>query len=89
MNQNTQPDPLLRVHDIVGRPARGDRPAIPALVPVCKATWWAGVASGRFPKGTKLSPRVTVWRRSEIQRLIDGAVGQPAANEPAGQDGAP
>ena len=86
--QATQPDSLLRLWDIIGRPAKGDQPAIPALIPVGKTAWWSGVKAGRFPQPVRLSPKCTAWRRSDIQKLIDGAVGQPAANEPAGQDGA-
>jgi len=46
------------------------RPAKPALIPVKKSCWWAGVKSGRFPKPVKLGPRVTVWRVEDIRTLI-------------------
>jgi predicted DNA-binding transcriptional regulator AlpA len=39
-------------------------------IPVSKSTWWAGVKSGRFPKGVKLGPRITAWRVEDIQGLI-------------------
>lgn len=39
-------------------------------VPVSKSTWWAGCASGRFPKPIHLGPRVTCWRESEILALM-------------------
>ncbi len=45
-------------------------PPIPALIPVCKSTWWAGVKSGRFPRPIKLGPRVTAWRVEDIRALI-------------------
>jgi prophage regulatory protein len=41
-------------------------------VPVSKSGWWAGVRCGRYPKPIKLSPRVTVWRESDIDRLCGG-----------------
>lgn len=41
------------------------------VVPVSKSAWWAGVQSGRYPKPVKLAPRTTVWRSSDIQRLIE------------------
>tara|TARA_R110000787_G_scaffold220284_2_gene329049 strand:+ start:2419 stop:2637 length:219 start_codon:yes stop_codon:yes gene_type:complete len=45
-------------------------------VPVSKSTWWAGVKDGRFPKPLKLGKRVTVWRISDIRRLLEeGAAG--------------
>jgi len=38
-------------------------------IPVCKSTWWAGVASGRYPKSFKLGPRITAWRVDDIRNL--------------------
>jgi predicted DNA-binding transcriptional regulator AlpA len=40
-------------------------------IPVSKSTWWAGVKSGHFPQPLKLSKRVTVWRVSDIRKLIE------------------
>jgi prophage regulatory protein len=40
-------------------------------IPVGKSTWWAGIKAGRFPKGLKLSARITVWRAQDILALID------------------
>jgi prophage regulatory protein len=47
-------------------------PQVLQLVPVSASTWWAGCKSGRFPKPLHLSKRVTVWRVSDIQRIIAG-----------------
>ena len=41
------------------------------FIPISKSSWWAGVAAGRYPKGTKLSPKITVWRAEAIRQLID------------------
>ncbi len=43
---------------------------VPALVPIGKSTWWAGVKDGRFPRPVKLSSRVTVWRVEDIRALL-------------------
>jgi predicted DNA-binding transcriptional regulator AlpA len=40
-------------------------------LPISKSTWWAGCASGRFPKPVKLGSRITVWRVEDIRRLIE------------------
>jgi prophage regulatory protein len=40
-------------------------------IPVGRTTWWEGVKSGRFPKPTKLGPRITVWRAEDIRKLFD------------------
>ena len=39
-------------------------------IPVGKSSWWAGVASGRFPKPYKIGPRTTVWKAEDIRNYI-------------------
>jgi predicted DNA-binding transcriptional regulator AlpA len=46
-------------------------PQVLYFFPVSKSTWWAGVKDGRFPKGHKLSVRVTAWKVEEIRALIE------------------
>jgi prophage regulatory protein len=58
---------FLRVHSIVGHPKRG----IPALLPICKTSWWEGVKSGKYPKGFLLGPRTRVWAVEDIKKLIE------------------
>ncbi len=60
---------FVRLNQIVGDP-KAD-PPIPAVIPVGRSTWWAGVKSGRYPKSIKLGPRTTVWKVEDIKRLID------------------
>ena len=62
---------FLRLPSIIGDSKA--TPPIPALIPVRKSTWWAGVKAGRFPKPVKLGPRVTAWRVEDIRALIDQA----------------
>jgi prophage regulatory protein len=40
-------------------------------LPICRSTWWAGVAEERFPQPIKLGPRTTVWRVEEIRAFIE------------------
>lgn len=47
-------------------------PTVLKLFPVSKSTWWAGVKSGRYPAGVKLSTRVTAWRAEDIATLVNG-----------------
>jgi predicted DNA-binding transcriptional regulator AlpA len=56
----TQPanDTLMRV------------PAITERLGVSRSYFWAGVKTGKFPPGIKLSSRITVWKRSDIDALI-------------------
>lgn len=70
MSINSIPETgYLRVAQILGNPR--SNPPIPPLFPVGKSTWWAGVRSGRYPKGVKLSERITAWRAEDIRALID------------------
>jgi len=44
----------------------------PALIPVSKSSWWAGVKSGRYPKPTKkLGARITAWHVEDIIAFIN------------------
>lgn len=58
----------VRLPQIVGD-SKAD-PPIPAIIPVSKSTWWAGVKSGRYPKPVKLSERCTAWRVEDIRDLM-------------------
>ena len=60
---------FFRLRQIVGDAKSS--PPIPPLIPVGRSSWWAGVKTGRYPKPLKLGPRTTVWRRSEIIKLIN------------------
>ncbi len=60
---------FLRLSQIIGDPKA--EPPIPAVIPVGKSTWWAGVKAGRFPKAHKLGPRTTAWRVEDIRALIE------------------
>lgn len=61
------PAGYLRLPQIVGDIRRG----IPAIFPVSKSTWWAGVKSGKYPKPVKLSVRCVAWRLEDIKALLD------------------
>ncbi|MCF6250331.1 MAG: AlpA family phage regulatory protein [Methylococcaceae bacterium] len=60
---------FLRLPQIIGDP-KSD-PPIPAIIPVCKSTWYEGVKSGRYPKPVRLSRRSSAWRVEDIRKLID------------------
>lgn len=53
-----KPDTLLRLPHVLQR------------IPVSRATWWAGVKSGKYPPAIKLGPRTTCWRAADIDKLI-------------------
>lgn len=53
-------------------------PKILSLFGWSKSTWWKGIRDGRFPKGVKLGKRMTAWKVSDIEALIQtlAAAGQ-------------
>jgi prophage regulatory protein len=62
---------FVRLSNIIGKPATKAKPAIPAIIPVSKSTWWAGVGSGRYPQPTReLGPRITAWSVESIRAFI-------------------
>lgn len=46
-------------------------PEVLKLYPVSRSTWWAGVKTGKFPQGHKLSERITAWKTEDIRALIE------------------
>jgi prophage regulatory protein len=59
----------LRLRQIIGDASA--HPPIPAIIPVGKSTWWAGVKSGRYPRPIRsLGTRITAWRVEDIRALI-------------------
>lgn len=66
----------LRLAQIVGN----RKTDTPALIPVSRSTWWAGVRSGRYPQPSRaLGTRITAWRVEDIRALIEGAASAKAA----------
>ena len=62
---------FLRLSQIIGDATA--EPPIPALIPIGKSSWWAGVKTGRYPQSVKLGPRTTAWRVEAIHALIMNA----------------
>ena len=59
---------FVRLIQITGNPKAS--PPTPAIIPVGRSTWWAGVRSGRYPAPVRLGPGVTAWRVEDIRALI-------------------
>jgi predicted DNA-binding transcriptional regulator AlpA len=60
---------LLRLKEILGD--KKSIPPTPAIIPVSKATWYAGIKSGRFPqKVSHLGPKISAWRSSEVFAMV-------------------
>ncbi len=45
-------------------------PQILQLIPIGRSSWWAGIKSGRYPKGYILGPKTTAWRVEDIRELL-------------------
>lgn len=57
---------LLRLKTIIGSKKEGIEP----IFPVSKASWYAGIAEGKYPKPVKIGARSVAWKSSDIQALI-------------------
>jgi prophage regulatory protein len=71
---------LLRLRQIIGDP-KAD-PPIPAIIPVSKSAFYAGIKSKKYPAPSHALGRVSVWRLEDIRRIVDAAA--PPANEQEG-----
>ena len=60
---------FLRLPQIIGD--KNSEPPIPAIIPVSKSNWWAGVRAGRYPQPKKIGVRCTVWSVESIRNYIE------------------
>ena len=51
-------------------------PQVLALIPISRSAWWAGIRAGKYPAGSKLGGKTTVWRAEDIRALIERVGGQ-------------
>ena len=59
------------INRAAGKRGRRPREAQPGLLPVCSATLWRMVTSGRFPSPVRLpGGRVTAWRVEDVRAWI-------------------
>jgi hypothetical protein len=56
---------FIRISHIIGDAKKG----IPPRIPVSRATWYAQIAAGKYPKPIRLSEGVSVWRVADIDAL--------------------
>jgi prophage regulatory protein len=49
-------------------------PAILALIPISRSSWFSGIKAGKFPKPVKLGARISAWRVQDIKPLIERPV---------------
>lgn len=42
-----------------------------SYIPVCRATFFAGVKAGRYPKPVKIGKRATAWRVSDLEVYVE------------------
>lgn len=69
----------LRASQIHGKPATKKSPAIPAIIPVSRSTFWKLVAQKKFPAPTRLfGPKITAWRIEDVKAYIASMAPQEA-----------
>ncbi|RYU61876.1 AlpA family phage regulatory protein [Methylolobus aquaticus] len=83
MATNTQALPhFVRMRTLANDPVKGTR----GIIDASDATIWNWVKEGQFPKGRKLSARVTVWDMAEVESFLRGEW-KPDAPEAAKRGG--
>ncbi len=45
-------------------------PQVLKRIPVSRSSWFAGIHTGRFPRGYNIGPRTTVWKSDEIDQVV-------------------
>ncbi|MCJ2127571.1 helix-turn-helix transcriptional regulator [Methylobacterium sp. E-045] len=76
MNKHSQPAGALRLRQII-------KPTGP--IPISASSWWSGVKKGIYPQPIKLGPRITAWRLSDIEALLQQGIS--AGKEPTDNTG--
>lgn len=47
-------------------------PAVLAVIPISKSSWWNGIREGRYPKPSKkFGPRISAWDVRGIRALLE------------------
>lgn len=64
---------FLRIWQIIGD--KKANPPIPAIIPISRSSFLAGVKSGKFPQPVKLGERTTAWRVEDIRNLVNSFAG--------------
>lgn len=60
---------FVRLKQILGDPKA--TPPLPPMIPVSRATWYAGVKTGRYPKPVPLGARMRGYRVDDIRALFE------------------
>lgn len=46
-------------------------PAVLAVIPISRSSWWSWVKDGKAPAPVKLGPRTTVWKAGDIRAFVE------------------
>jgi predicted DNA-binding transcriptional regulator AlpA len=60
--QEKPTDALVRIGKIVGPNG---------LIPISRSSFYQGIRDGIYPKAVRLGKRTSVWRMSELMRVIE------------------
>ena len=58
---------FYRLKEIIGDRKKGISP----IIPVSRASWYAGIKAGKYPKPIRLSKRTVAWREDDIKTLCE------------------
>ena len=60
---------FVRLPQVIGDSE--SEPPVPAVIPICSSSWWAGIKKGIYPAPVKLGPNTTAWKVEDIRELIE------------------
>jgi len=69
VNHDLPSEGYLRLWQIVG--GKG----YPGVLPISKSSFWNGIKQGIYPAPVHFGKRMSLWRVSEIRKLIEGGEG--------------
>ena len=69
---------LYRLKEIIGD--KKAKPPIPAIIPISKSAWHAGILTRQFPLPVKhLGKRISAYRKSDIDAVLAGTYNRDTA----------
>jgi len=57
-------------HKPNNKPKRA-RPSTPAIIPISRSQWYAGIKTQKYPQSVKLGTRISAWRVSDIKIIVE------------------
>jgi len=72
------PEPgFTRLPNIIGD--KNAEPPVIGFLPMSKPSWYRGIKAGRYPKPARISPNISAWANSKLNKLMESLDKEDAA----------